>query len=585
MIRIAVVLAAVSMLATSAMAMDPAKTMDTSLGKVWTDQNGMTLYIFDQDKQGATMSACVDKCIQNWPPFVAGDGAMAEGDWTLVDVKDKDGTMKKMWAYDGCRSTSSSRTPSRATSPATASAGSGTPPRPSNRQGQETGRRARRSDCPVSRRERPCLDTGALRALSLAAMDAKSPPIPGDLLERFAAIVGESYALRDEAAIAPYLIEPRERFFGRTPLVLRPATVEEVSAILRLAGDTATPVVPQGGNTGLVGAQVPDRSGGEVVVSLSRLSRIREIDPEGDTMTVEAGVILAEAQRAADAADRLFPLSLASEGSCQIGGNLSTNAGGTAVLAYGNARELVLGIEVVLASGEVWNGLRKLRKDNTGYDLRDLFVGAEGTLGVITAAVLKLFPKPRGQSVALVGVRDPGAALRLFAIARAHAAGSLTAFELMPRIGIEMVMKHLPGTRDPIAGAHPWYVLFEISSSRSQSDADLMVEAIFGEGVARDAVEDGVQAQLAGAGRRLLADSSCAFRRAEAGRRFDQARRRGAGRGRARADRAGRRSGDRADPRMPPVPLRPSRRRQHPLQCQPASRRRTRRPSLPAGRR
>ncbi len=176
-------------------------------------------------------------------------------------------------------------------------------------------------------------------------------------------------ALRDEAAIAPYLIEPRDKFRGRTPLVLRPGAVDEVAAILRLANETGTPIVPQGGNTGVVGGQIPDRSGREIVVSLSRLNRIREVDTEGDTMTVEAGVILADAQHAADAADRLFPMSLASEGSCQIGGNLSTNAGGTAVLAYGNTRELVLGVEVVLASGEVWNGLRTLRKDNTGYDL------------------------------------------------------------------------------------------------------------------------------------------------------------------------------------------------------------------------
>lgn len=326
-------------------------------------------------------------------------------------------------------------------------------------------------------------------------MNAESSALAADLIDRFAAIVGAGNALRDEAAIGPYLIEPRAKFVGRTPLVLRPGSVDEVSAILRLANQTATPIVPQGGNTGVVGGQIPDASGREVLVSLSRLNRIREVDTEGDTMTVEAGVILAEAQRAADAADRLFPMGLASEGSCQIGGNLSTNAGGTAVVAYGNTRNLVLGVEVALASGEVWNGLRKLRKDNTGYDLRDLFIGAEGTLGIITAAVLRLFPKPRGKSVAFVGLADPAAALRLLDVARKQASSGLTAFELIPRIAIDVVLKYVPGTRDPIAGPHDWYVLMEVSSSRSEADAETMVEAIFGEGVAEGFVEDGVQAR------------------------------------------------------------------------------------------
>jgi FAD/FMN-containing dehydrogenase len=320
------------------------------------------------------------------------------------------------------------------------------------------------------------------------------PALSPALISRFTAIVGSDHALRDPASIAPYLIEPRDRFHGRTGLVLRPGSVAEISSILRLASETLTPIVPQGGNTGLVGGQVPDQSGGEVVLSLSRLNRIREIDTAGDTMTVEAGVVLADAQRAADAADRLLPMSLASEGSCQIGGNLSTNAGGTAVLAYGNMRDLVLGLEVVLASGEVWEGLRKLRKDNTGYDLRDLFIGAEGTLGVITAAVLRLHPKPHGRSVAFLGLRDPEAALSLLEVARALAASSLTAFELIPRIGIEVVLRHVPGTRDPMASPHLWYVLIEVSSLRSEADAEATVEAIFGEGVARGLVEDGVAA-------------------------------------------------------------------------------------------
>lgn len=326
-------------------------------------------------------------------------------------------------------------------------------------------------------------------------MDMKSSSPDSGLIERFADIVGPDHALRDPATVAGYLIEPRDKFHGATPLVLRPGSVDDVAAILKLANESRTPIVPQGGNTGVVGGQVPDQSGDQIVLSLSRLSRIRAVEANENTMTVEAGVVLADAQAAAVAADRLFPVSLASEGSCQIGGILSTNAGGTSVLAYGNTRASVLGIEVVMASGEIWNGLRKLRKDNTGYDLRDLFVGAEGTLGVITAAVLRLVPKPRGQSVAIVGLESPAAALGLFEIANRLAGGSLTAFELMPRLGIEVVTRHVPGSRDPLVNPHPWYVLFEVSSLRTEADAEAVVESIFGEGVAVDLVEDGVQAQ------------------------------------------------------------------------------------------
>lgn len=323
-------------------------------------------------------------------------------------------------------------------------------------------------------------------------MNAPIPNLPVDLLDRFAAIVGPKNALSDAQAMAPYLIEPRDLFHGGTPLVLRPGTVGEVQAILKLANETRTAIVPQGGNTGLVGGQIPE---GEILLSLSRLNRIRAVDPANDTMTVEAGVVLAAAHEAAGGADRLFPLSLASEGSCEIGGNLSTNAGGTAVLAYGNARELVLGLEVVLASGEIWNGLRGLRKDNTGYDLKDLFIGAEGTLGVITAAVLKLFPKPQGRSVAFFGLESPAAAQALFAIARKIGGGGLTAFELMPRIGIDFLTRHLPGARDPLASAHPWYVLCEISSAKSDEDAADTVATIFAEGMDKGIVSDGTRAE------------------------------------------------------------------------------------------
>ena len=320
-------------------------------------------------------------------------------------------------------------------------------------------------------------------------------PLDDSLIDRFADIVGSPYAMRESSDIAPYLIERRDLFHGRSPLVLRPGSVEDVAKILTLANEVKIPIVPQGGNTGLVGGQVPDASGNGVVVSLSRLDKVRSVNPATDAMIVEAGVILADAQAAADAANRLFPLSLAAEGSCQIGGNIATNAGGTAVLAYGNTRELVLGLEVVLASGEIWNGLRTLRKDNTGYDLKNLFIGAEGTLGIITAAALKLFPKPRGVGTALIGVADPKAALALFHRARAIAGHALTSFELMSRLGIDFVLRHVPGTRDPLASHHDWYVLLEVSSGRSDDEARDLVEAIFNDGVEAGLVADGTRAE------------------------------------------------------------------------------------------
>jgi FAD/FMN-containing dehydrogenase len=315
------------------------------------------------------------------------------------------------------------------------------------------------------------------------------------LLDKFANIVGADHALRDPEATRPYVEEQREKYFGRTPLVLKPGSVGEVSAILALADETRTAIVPQGGNTGLVGGQVPSPDGDQIVVSLSRLNRIRSVDAGTNIMIAEAGVILADAQRAAETADRLFPLSLGSEGTCEIGGNLSTNAGGTGVLAYGNTRELTLGVEVVLASGAAWDGLRTLRKDNTGYDLKDVFIGAEGTLGIITAAVLKLFPRPRGVSTAFVGVTSPEAALAFFQLARDHAGQALTACELIPRLAIEMTLRQIPGTRDPMSGPHDWSVLFEISSAASQAEADSIVETIFAEASEKGLVEDGVRAQ------------------------------------------------------------------------------------------
>ncbi|HEV2898321.1 MAG TPA: FAD-binding oxidoreductase [Pseudaminobacter sp.] len=323
-------------------------------------------------------------------------------------------------------------------------------------------------------------------------MEASGQGIDAALLDRFAGIVGQAHALRSEADIAPYVTERRGLYPGRTPLVLRPGSVDEISRIMRLATETRTPIVPQGGNSGLVGGQMPDGSGREIVLSLSRLNRIREIDVQSNTLTVEAGVVLQTLRDAADAADRLFPLSLGSQGSCQIGGNLSSNAGGTGVLAYGNARELCLGIEVVLPTGEVLDDLRKLKKDNTGYDLKNLFIGAEGTLGVITAAVLKLYPKPKGREVAWVGFESPEAALALFGKATDRAGSGLTAFELIADRPLEFAVRHIPETVRPLAGEWPWHVLMEVSSGRSAEDARQLVEDILTtgleEGLAGDAV-------------------------------------------------------------------------------------------------
>src|SRR3954454_8359534 len=288
------------------------------------------------------------------------------------------------------------------------------------------------------------------------------PPMDPSLLARFAAIVAPRHALTEPLEVAPYVSEERGLYHGHTPLVLRPGSVADVSAILKLASETATAIVPQGGNTGLVGGQTPHH--GEIVLSLTRLDRVREVDATSNTMTCEGGVVLANAQNAAAEAGRLFPLSLGAEGSCTIGGNLSTNAGGTGALAYGVARHLVLGLEVVLADGRVLNNLRKLKKDNTGYDLRHLFIGAEGTLGIITAAVLRLFPQPRAVETAFIGVPSPHAALALLNLAEERAGGSVTSFELIPRIALEFAVKHAPPCRDPLDHQHPWYVLLELSS-------------------------------------------------------------------------------------------------------------------------
>jgi FAD/FMN-containing dehydrogenase len=314
------------------------------------------------------------------------------------------------------------------------------------------------------------------------------------ILERMAGIVGAKNVVTDADAMVPYLKEWRDLFRGKAQAILRPGSTAEVAEIVKLAAETGATLVPQGGNTGLVGGQIPVAEGREIILSLQRLDKIRAVDAQGDTMTVEAGVTLQRAQGAAEAAGRLLPLSLASEGTCTIGGNLATNAGGTAVLAYGNARELCMGLEVVLADGRIWNGLRQLRKDNTGYDLKNLFIGAEGTLGIITAAVLKLFPLPAARATAFLAVPDPEAALTLLNAAKAGAGGTLTTFELMPRIGLEFVLRHAAGTRDPLSEPSPWYVLMEVSA-QSPVGLDEAVETFLGEALENGLVTD---AALAG---------------------------------------------------------------------------------------
>ena len=276
-----------------------------------------------------------------------------------------------------------------------------------------------------------------------------------DLLARLAAVVGEKSVLADPGEMLSYMEEPRGLFHGRALAVVRPSTVAQISRVLALCNESGTGVVAQGGNTGLVGGQTPDDTRRQIVLSLTRLDKIRDIDPVSDAMTVDAGVTLARAQAAAESVDRYFPLSLASEGSCTIGGNLATNAGGVHVIAYGSARDLALGVEAVLADGRVLSGLSKLRKDNTGYDLTRLMIGSEGTLGVITAATLKLFPRPRARVTAFVGLADPGRALELLNFCKSRMGGALQAFELLPRIGVELVLKHDDVARDPFPDVFP----------------------------------------------------------------------------------------------------------------------------------
>src|SRR6202048_4364769 len=288
-----------------------------------------------------------------------------------------------------------------------------------------------------------------------------------EILDRLEAISGAAHVIADAPGMEGFLREPRDRFHGKALCVVQPGSTREIAELLKLCQETATPVVPQGGNTGLVGGQVPLGPGDQIVLSLGRMSALREIDLSSNTMTVDAGMILSRVQEEASRVGRLFPLSLAAEGSCTVGGNLATNAGGTNVIAYGNARELVLGLAVVLADGRLLSDLSKLRKNNTGYDLKHLFIGSEGTLGIITAAVLKLFPKPHAIETAFIGLASPRAALALLDLTCDMAGGEITTFELIPRIGLDFVLAHFRA-REILSSKHPWYVLLELSSQSRQ---------------------------------------------------------------------------------------------------------------------
>ncbi|WP_243490162.1 FAD-binding oxidoreductase [Massilia violaceinigra] len=320
------------------------------------------------------------------------------------------------------------------------------------------------------------------------------PQANAAFLERCRAIAGAAHVLTGEADMAPFLTDWRGRFTGRALAVLRPADTEQVAQLVQACAAHRVPLVPQGGKTGLVLGSVPDASGSAVVLSLARLNRVRELDAVNRTITVDAGCILQAIQEAAALEDCLFPLSLAAEGSCSIGGNLSTNAGGTAVLRYGNTRELCLGLEVVTAQGEIWNGLRGLRKDNTGYDLRDLFIGAEGTLGVITGAVLRLFPQPKASITALVAIAAPRQALDLLSLAQDRCGASLTGFELMSDFCLRLVGTHFPSLAQPFVTRHPQYVLLELSSSESEQHAVGLLEQTIADAIAQDIADDAVVA-------------------------------------------------------------------------------------------
>jgi len=313
-------------------------------------------------------------------------------------------------------------------------------------------------------------------------------PRPAEIatLERLKQLVGPAGWSTDPDELLPHLTEWRNKFVGKTPLLLKPQNTQEVAAIVRVCAEAEVGIVPQGGNTGLVGGQIPRAEGIDLLVSLKRMNRVRSVDPINNTMIVEAGATLGVAQEAALNVDRLLPLSLAAEGTSQVGGNLSTNAGGIHVLRYGNARDAVLGLEVVTPDGEIWDGLRGLRKDNTGYDLKHLYIGAEGTLGIITAAVLKLYPRPRQIQTMFLGTSDPDAVLSLLSLARDISGDAVFAFEMMPRFALELVTRHIADTHDPLVKPSPWYVLTDLTVGRDI--AEQFLAAALDKGLVQDAV-------------------------------------------------------------------------------------------------
>ncbi len=316
-------------------------------------------------------------------------------------------------------------------------------------------------------------------------------PVPADVLSRLKAVLGEGGWCQDPERLAPKLLEWRDRWTGATPLMVLPATTADVAAVVGICAEAGVAITPQGGNTGLVGGQIPQ---GEILLSTERLRAIRAVDAYDDVLVAEAGATLAAVHQAAAEVNRRFPIGLASEGSATVGGIISTNAGGTQVLRYGTTRNLVLGIEAVLPNGEVWNGLKRLRKDNTGYDLKQLLIGAEGTLGVVTAASLKLFPALSSRAVAIAGVASPRAAIELLARAKDLAGGAVEAFELMGRLGVDFVLKNIPGARDPLSGVHPWYVLAEFASGEPGA-AEAAMERFLSEGLEAGLIADAVVAQ------------------------------------------------------------------------------------------
>jgi FAD/FMN-containing dehydrogenase len=316
-------------------------------------------------------------------------------------------------------------------------------------------------------------------------------PVPADVLSRLKAVLGEGGWSQDPARLAPKLLEWRDRWTGMTPFLALPKTTEDVAAVVGVCFEAGVPITTQGGNTGLVGGQIPQ---GEVLLSTERLKRIRDLDAFDDVLVADAGVTLAQVHEVAGEAGRRFPVGLASEGSATVGGIVSTNAGGTQVLRYGMVRSLVLGLEAVLPTGEVWDGLKRLRKDNTGYDLKQLLIGAEGTLGVVTAAALKLYPQMASRAVAFIGVASPADAIQLLSRAKEETGGAVEAFELMGRLGIEFALRNISGTRDPLAQAHPWYVLAEFASGEPGS-AEAAMERFLTSGLDAGLIRDAVVAQ------------------------------------------------------------------------------------------